>query len=79
MSLDLTGMIAGTKYRGDFEERIKGAIEEGKKAGIIQGEKTGRRDEKIKIAKKLLKMNLSIELIMESTGLTKEKIEKLNN
>ena len=53
--------------------------EEGKKAGIIQGEKTGRRDEKIKIAKKLLKMNLSIELIMESTGLKKEEIEKLNN
>ena len=26
--LDLTGMIAGTKYRGDFEERIKGAIDE---------------------------------------------------
>ncbi|MBE6737546.1 MAG: ATP-dependent Clp protease ATP-binding subunit [Ruminococcaceae bacterium] len=28
VSLDLTGMIAGTKYRGDFEERIKGVIEE---------------------------------------------------
>ncbi len=27
-SLDLTGMVAGTKYRGDFEERIKSAIEE---------------------------------------------------
>lgn len=28
VSLDLAGMIAGTKYRGDFEERIKGVIEE---------------------------------------------------
>lgn len=28
VSLDLTGMVAGTKYRGDFEERIKGVIEE---------------------------------------------------
>ncbi len=27
-SLDLTGMVAGTKYRGDFEERIKTVIEE---------------------------------------------------
>ena len=27
-SLDLTGMVAGTKYRGDFEERIKSVIEE---------------------------------------------------
>ena len=28
VALDLTGMVAGTKYRGDFEERIKGCIEE---------------------------------------------------
>ena len=27
-SLSLTGMIAGTKYRGDFEERIKAVIDE---------------------------------------------------
>ena len=27
-TLDLTGMVAGTKYRGDFEERIKSVIEE---------------------------------------------------
>ena len=32
VSLDLTGMVAGTKYRGDFEERIKNAIDEVKKA-----------------------------------------------
>ncbi len=31
LSLNLTGMIAGTKYRGDFEERIKGVIDELKK------------------------------------------------
>ena len=28
LSLDLTGMVAGTKYRGDFEERIKGVVDE---------------------------------------------------
>ncbi len=35
VSLDLTGMVAGTKYRGDFEERISTALEEVKKAGNI--------------------------------------------
>ena len=35
ISLDLTGMVAGTKYRGDFEDRIKNAIDEVKQAGNI--------------------------------------------
>ncbi len=35
ITLDLTGMVAGTKYRGDFEERIRNAIEEVRKAGDI--------------------------------------------
>ena len=35
VSLDLTGMVAGAKYRGDFEERIKEAIDEVKKSKNI--------------------------------------------
>lgn len=35
ISLDLTGMVAGTKYRGDFEERINSAIDEVKKSKNI--------------------------------------------
>ena len=35
ISLDLTGMVAGTKYRGDFEERIKKVIDEVKAADDI--------------------------------------------
>ncbi|HBJ18151.1 MAG TPA: ATP-dependent Clp protease ATP-binding subunit ClpC [Clostridiales bacterium] len=31
LSLDLTSMVAGTKYRGDFEERIKNVIAEAAK------------------------------------------------
>ncbi len=35
VALDLTGMVAGAKYRGDFEERIKAAIDEVKKDGNV--------------------------------------------
>lgn len=35
VSLDLTAMVAGTKYRGDFEERVKSALEEVRKAGDV--------------------------------------------
>lgn len=35
VSLDLTSMVAGTKYRGDFEERIKKAMDEVRNAGNV--------------------------------------------
>ena len=35
VTLDISGMIAGSKYRGDFEERIKKALDEVKKAGDV--------------------------------------------
>jgi len=35
MTLDLSGMIAGSKYRGEFEERIKKVIQEVTEAGNV--------------------------------------------
>ena len=35
LSLDLSGMVAGTKYRGEFEERIKGVLDEIVKDGDV--------------------------------------------
>ena len=35
LSLDLSGMVAGTKYRGEFEERIKNTLEEVKQSGNV--------------------------------------------
>lgn len=35
VTLDMSGIVAGTKYRGEFEERIKKVIEEVKKSGNV--------------------------------------------
>ncbi|WP_256621344.1 transposase [Rickettsia sp. TH2014] len=45
--------------------------------GIEKGRQEGRRKEKIIIAKNLIKAGLKTDLIIASTGLKKEEIEKL--
>ena len=35
VTLDLSGMVAGSKYRGEFEERIKGIINEVRNDGQV--------------------------------------------
>ena len=35
LSLDIAGMVAGTKYRGEFEERIRKVLDEVKRAGNV--------------------------------------------
>ena len=51
--------------------------EEGYNDGLKDGKLQGQKEENKKIAKNLLKLNMSIEQIEEATGLTKEEIEKL--
>ena len=47
------------------------------KTGFERGKSEGRLDEKKEIARKMLKDNLDLELIMQYTSLTKEEIESL--
>ena len=51
--------------------------EEGYNDGLKDGKLQGQKEENKKIAKNLLKLNMSIEQIEEATGLTKEEIQKL--
>ena len=50
-----------------------GAYEEGREEGIEEG----IEEQTLVIAKKMKKEDLSIDMIMKITGLSKEKIEKL--
>jgi len=48
-----------------------------KKQGYDDGIETGERNKQLEITKNLLNNNVSIDIIINSTGLTKEEIENL--
>ena len=53
------------------------AMSYARKQGIKEGEKIGIKENQIETARKLLKKNVSIDIILEVTGLTKEELEKI--
>ena len=65
------------------ELRESSAIDRGlamsyaRKQEIKEGEKIGIKENQIETARKLLKKNVSIDIILEVTGLTKEELEKI--
>ena len=61
------------KYIMDQKATEDAGYDKGKKVGIA----AGRKEEKIEIAKEMLKKGLDIEMICDITKLTKEEIEKL--
>ena len=63
----------------DEKSMLEGAKEEGIEQGLKEGKKEGIRKNQIDVAKKLLKMNMSIDKISEITELSKEEIEKILN
>ncbi|MRI64248.1 Rpn family recombination-promoting nuclease/putative transposase [Ornithobacterium rhinotracheale] len=65
------------KYYRDLKNSLDTAKEEGFEEGKEQGREEGREEEKLKIAKNLLESNVSIEVIIKTTGLTQEQIEHL--
>ena len=47
--------------------------------GYKTGKEEGIKQKAIEIAKNLLEKNISIEIIVETTGLTQEEVEKIKN
>ena len=67
--------IADLQEKWAWDEQFFKAM--AKKEGREEGRKEGESEAKEKIAKNLLKLGVELEKIIEATGLTKEKIEKL--
>ena len=73
------------KYYRDLKNSLDTAREEGEAEGIIKGEKLGlikgkeegRVEGKIEIARNMLSMGMSIEMIKQLTGLSEEEIKTL--
>jgi predicted transposase/invertase (TIGR01784 family) len=68
------------QYISEEEDKRKihnSELNEAKKEGIKQGIEQGIEQKAIETAKNMLRKKINIETIMEITGLSKEKIEKL--
>jgi predicted transposase/invertase (TIGR01784 family) len=73
---DLKGVIDTAFDEGKLEGILEGKLE-GKLEGITEGELKGRREEKLGVARQLKASGVSVEIIAQATGLTKEEIEQL--
>ncbi len=60
-----------------YKDGLEKGIEKGIEKGLKQGIQEGLNEAKITIAKTLLKEKVAIEVIVKSTGLSKEEVEKL--
>lgn len=67
------------KYYRDIKASLDTKYEEGLKVGELKGKMEGKIEGKIEVAKELIKNGISIDIIIKSTGLTQEEIEKIKN
>lgn len=72
-------LMSHLEEQSALETARRNGEEKGKEIGIKQGKEIGIKYNKKETAKKLLKMNLTIEQIAKATGLSKEEVEDLKN
>lgn len=69
-------VLDSAKLEGRIEGRMEGRTE-GRMEGRMEGRIEGQKEGKIAIARNLKKMGLSIEMIIQATGLSTEEIKNL--
>ena len=69
--------IRFTARNEGYREGLEAGIKDGKQKGRLEGKLEGIREKQQEIAKKLKQEGIAIEIIMKTTGLSKEEIEEL--
>ena len=64
-------------YNNGYNDGKDAGLTQGISQGIAQGKELGAKENTIEIAKKMLKMKLKKEDIMEATGLSREELIKI--
>ena len=60
-----------------LERGLEKGMERGMERGMEKGMELGAKNRALEVARKLIKMNLNLDQIVESTGLSKKEIAKL--
>ena len=69
---DMKNVVDTAHEEGREEGRV-----EGREEGRVEGREEGREEERFTIARALNENGVSVDLIMNSTGLTREEVERL--
>jgi predicted transposase/invertase (TIGR01784 family) len=69
--------IHAAGYDKGLQQGLEQGLQDGLQQGLEQGLQDGLQQGKIEIAKKLKQRKIDIDIIIETTGLTKEEIEEL--
>jgi predicted transposase/invertase (TIGR01784 family) len=62
-----------------MSEKYTKGLEVGKAEGLAEGEAKGKAEGKAEVAKRMLKRGVSLEVIVEDTGLTYQELEQIKN
>ena len=60
-----------------LEKGLQEGMEKGLEKGMVQGRKEGKTEGKIETARNLKQLGVSIDVIVQATGLSEEKIQQL--
>ena len=76
----MSGLVMDAREEGiqqGLQQGIQQGIQQGKSLGLVEGEDRGSRQKALQDAGNLKQLGVSIDIITQATGLSKEEVEKL--